>query len=136
MVTKNIFHRHRSYSRILTTRTTCQRLCRVALSGGKYIAPRRYATHFPVAYVLRITDRQQIHTRDNGREVQGGYLLQTYFIRTQHDKVFTGRLTRLTETGIAFTSHCEDINCYVSDKTTIVCRGIGLRFTSIYRNSL
>ena len=43
---------------------------------------------------------------------------ETYFIRTQHDKVFTGRLTRLTETGIAFTSHCEDINCYVSDVTT------------------
>jgi hypothetical protein len=41
---------------------------------------------------------------------------ETYFIRTKHDKVFTGRLTRLTETGIAFTSHCEDINFYVSDK--------------------
>ena len=43
---------------------------------------------------------------------------ETYFIRTKHDKVFTGRLTRLTETGIAFTSHCEDTNCYVSDVTT------------------
>lgn len=46
--------------------------------------------------------------------IEGG----TYFIRTKHEKVFTGRLTRLTETGISFTSHCEDINCYVSDKIT------------------
>jgi len=43
---------------------------------------------------------------------------ETYFIRTKHEKVFTGRLTRLTETGIAFTSHCEDIHCYVSNVTT------------------
>lgn len=43
---------------------------------------------------------------------------ETYFIRDKHDKVFTGRLTRLTETGIAFTSYCEYIHYYVSDKTT------------------
>jgi hypothetical protein len=43
---------------------------------------------------------------------------ETYFIRTKHDKVFTGRLTRLTETDVAFTSYCEDIHFYVSNKST------------------
>lgn len=42
---------------------------------------------------------------------------ETYFIRTKHDKVFTGRLTKLTETGVSFTSYCEDLKFYVSDKS-------------------
>lgn len=43
---------------------------------------------------------------------------ETYFIRDKHDKVFIGRLTRLTDTGIVLTSYCEDIRFYVSDKAT------------------